>query len=109
MMNNNDNNIKVYTEHNLVFFKELKEIKRVKEELEKKEEIVKNKIIEEFNKYGIVSIDNEHIRINRIAESKTETIDLKKLKEKEPDLYYELLVDYPKLITKKEHIRLVVK
>lgn len=69
------------------------EIKRL-QDVEKKAKTSLEKVMDE---YGIKSIDNKYLKIIRVAGSPAkETIDLDRLKKEEPELYEELLADYPK-------------
>lgn len=74
------------------------EIKRLQDE-EKKAKSILGKAMDE---YGIKSIDNSYLKIIRVAGSDgKETIDLDALKKEEPELYEELLADYPTVTGKK--------
>ncbi len=74
------------------------EIKRLQDE-EKK---VKEQLEQVMDEYSIKSIDNRYVRITRIAPNAGKTvIDLDALKKEEPELYEELLADYPKTSGKK--------
>jgi hypothetical protein len=57
----------------------------------------------------IKSIDNEYLKITRVAASSTTSIDLKKLEKQEPNLHKELLDDYPKVNNRKSHVKFTVK
>ncbi|MCM3763475.1 hypothetical protein [Neobacillus niacini] len=62
-----------------------------------------------MDQHEIKSIDNEFLKITRVAASSSKSIDLKKLQEKEPALYGELLEDYPKVTNKKAYVMFKVK
>ena len=96
-----DNNVTLFEQQHLAAFKQLSELKKEQDKLAQIE-----KAMDENN---IVSIKNDYITISRIAASQTTSIDLKKLEEKEPQLYADLLKDYPKLTNKKASIRFLVK
>lgn len=70
--------------------------KKAFEEQEKKFKAELGKVMDEL---GIKSMDCPFVKFTRIAagEDKT-TLDVDALKEKEPELYDELLADYPKLV-----------
>lgn len=70
---------------------------------------MKEDLFEAMKKYNIQSIDNDYIKTSVVKESKTTSVDLKKLQEKEPKLYGELLEDYPKVSTRAGHIKVTVK
>ena len=63
------------------------------------------------DRYGIKSLDNQFVKIIRVAGSEgSQTVDLDKMKEAEPELFAELLADYPKTTgAKKASIRFDVK
>ncbi|MBG9841129.1 MULTISPECIES: hypothetical protein [Bacillus cereus group] len=72
--------------------------KKLKAELEKA-----------MDEHGIESIDNDLIKITRIKATTSTTIDVTKLKAEEPELYGELLGDYPKVSNRKAHVKFTVK
>lgn len=101
--------IKQFEQHHLEMFEHLAEITRQKRRLEEMEARVKSNLEEAMNTYNIKTIDNEYVRITRVEGSTSKTIDLKKLEEKEYNLYRELLEDYPKTTTKKSYLMFKVK
>lgn len=54
--------------------------------------------------YDIKSIDNQYIKITRVNGSTSTSIDLKALEKEEPELYAELLKDYPKVTNRKPYL-----
>ena len=82
-------------------FNKLSELKKQMDDLEK--------IEKSMDKYGVNSVKTDKITITRVAESVTTSIDLKALKDSEPDCYEGLLEDYPKVTTKKSYIKFTVK
>lgn len=62
-----------------------------------------------MDQYEIKSIDNDFLKITRVAESTVKTIDLKALLADEPALYGELLEDYPKVTNRKAYLKFTVK
>jgi len=72
--------------------------KKLKEELEKA-----------MDEHSITSIDNDLIKITRVEATTSTTIDVTKLKAEEPELYGELLGDYPKVSNRKAHVKFTVK
>lgn len=82
--------------------------KQVKE-MQEKQKALKADLESAMNEYEIKSIDNEYLKITRVEESTSTSIDLKALQKKEPALYGELLEDYPKVTVKKAHVRITVK
>lgn len=95
----------------LSVMKSLSETVKAKKKLEEDEKKVKKQLEQVMDEYGIKSIDNQYLKIIRVAgsEGKT-TIDLDAMEKKEPDLFKELLADYPKTTgAKKASIRFDVK
>ncbi|MEK5107056.1 hypothetical protein MHI57_09790 [Cytobacillus sp. FSL K6-0129] len=81
---------------------------------QEKEIVAKNKELKAdleraMDEYDIKSIDNQLLKITRVAASSSTTVDVKTLKEKEPDLYGELIEDYPKVTNKKAYVKFTVK
>ncbi|MDU7471642.1 MAG: hypothetical protein E7K92_27630, partial [Serratia marcescens] len=66
-------------------------------------------LIDAFIKHDVKQLDNDFVKISFVEGSESVTIDLKELQKNEPDLYDELLEDYPKTSVKKSHVRIVVK
>lgn len=62
-----------------------------------------------MDQHDIKSIDNDYIKVTRVAGSTSESIDLKQLEAEEPKLYKELLKDYTKVTNRKAHVKISVK
>lgn len=78
---------------------ELKDLKSQQDLLKEKESEIKAKLESEFlTEEGYKS---EYVTVSYSKPSSTTSIDLKTLQEKEPDLYNDLLKDYPKVTNKK--------
>lgn len=90
-------------------YKELSEIKKKIDELKEREEWLKLQISNELKSNDLKQIKNEFCTISWVEGSTTETIDLKKLEEKEPDLYADLLEDYSKKTERKGYFKFMVK
>lgn len=97
--------LKRFEERNLAIFKQLNDLKRQIKTLEKQEEDLKKGIEEAMEHYGVKSFKNEYITISYVAESQSETIDLKLLQAQEPELYSELLEDYRKITKRKAYVK----
>jgi hypothetical protein len=101
--------LQVFENHYLAVFQNLAELTKQKKALEDQEKKFKSQLEKAMDEYGIKSLDNQFIKIIRVAGSSSTTIDLKKLEEQEPDLFKDLLADYPKTTTRKASVRFDVK
>lgn len=100
---------KQFNENALVLFQELAENTKLKKQYEEKEKAVKEELSDLMEEYAIKSIDNQYVKITRVAGSASTTVDLKTFKEKEPKEYDELVRDYPKTTVKKPYLTFKVK
>lgn len=103
------NDLQVFQNQHMQVFKQLSEITKTKKVLEEQEKIMKEQLEKAMNEHGIQSIDNQYLKITRVSESSSTSIDLKTLEKKEPKLYGELLEDYPKVTNKKAYLTFKVK
>lgn len=77
--------------------KDYSHIVKMKKSFEEKEKQFKKELGNVMDELGIKSMDCPFIKFIRVAGSEDkQTIDLDSLKEKEPELFAELLADYPK-------------
>ena len=88
---------------------EKKDLEARLEEIKKAEEQIKEKFLEQFEATGLVKLENDDVMITYVAPSETETIDLKTLSAKEPELNNRLLKDYPKISKRKAYVRITCK
>lgn len=103
------NDLQVFQNQHMQVFKQLSEITKTKKVLEEQEKTMKEQLEKAMNEHGIQSIDNQYLKITRVSESSSTSIDLKTLEKKEPKLYGELLEDYPKVTNKKAYLTFKVK
>lgn len=108
-MEEKKNEVALFEQQYLAVFQQLQQIKVAKTTLEKQEKEAKEKLEKAMSEYGIKSIKNDYITISYVEGSTTEAIDLAALKEKEPELYEELLNDYKKVTSKKAYVKFLVK
>lgn len=104
-----ENELVVFEQQNLEVFQKLQEFKKQQDLMKKQEEALKKQLEESMTQYGIKSFKNDYVNITYVEGSSSESIDLKKMQEKEPELYAELLADYKKVTNKKGYVRIVVK
>lgn len=104
-----ENKVALFEQQHLEAFKQLSELKKEQNKLAKVEKDIKAQLEVAMDENDIVSIKNEYITISRVAASESITVDLDKLKDKEPQLYNDLLEDYPKVKTTKASVRFTVK
>ncbi len=81
------------------------EFEKAIKELKEKEDELKQAILTEMESKSIIKLETEDLMINYIAPSERETLDSKRLREEQPDLYDE----YVKFSPVKSSIRLKVK
>lgn len=81
------------------------EFEKTIKELKEKEDELKQSILNEMESKNILKLETDDLMINYIAASERETLDSKKLREEQPDLYDE----YVKFSPVKASIRLKVK
>lgn len=104
-----NNEVKVFEDKSLIIAQNLKNLKIKKEKIEEEEKGLKDKLEELFNEYDLKSFKNDYFSISKIEASESKNIDLKSMEKKEPELYAELLEDYPKITKRKSYIRISVK
>lgn len=93
------NEVALFNEQYLAAFRKLADAVKAKKKLEQDEKALKEQLQKAMDEFGIKSIDNEYIKITRVAGGKDSvTVDLKAFQEKEPNNYKELLADYPKTV-----------
>ena len=103
------NELKIFEDKSLVIAQNLKNLKIKKEQIEEEEKDLKDKLEELFNEYDLKSFKNDYFSISKIEASESKSIDFKNMEKKEPELYKELLEDYPKITKRKSYIRISVK
>ena len=103
------NQVQVFENKYLAQMQQLQQLVSQKKELEKIEKDIKKELEEAMNKYNIKSIDNEFLKITRVEACELVSIDIKEMKKKEPELYEELLEDYPKVTKRNAYVRFTVK
>lgn len=74
-------------------------------EIKKQQDSMKNEILDAMQKYGVLKIDNEFLKIAFIPEHDAEKFDSKTFKKENPDVY-DL---YAKISKVKPSIRITVK
>lgn len=106
-----EDELTVFNEQYLSVMENLSTVTKQKKALESKEKDIKAQLGKVMDQYGIKSIDNQYLKIIRVAGSDGKTtVDLDKMQKEEPDLYKDLLHDYPKVTgQKKPSVRFDVK
>lgn len=74
-------------------------------EIKKQQDSMKAEILDAMQKYGVVKLDNEFLKIAFVPEHDAERFDSKTFKEENPDIYD----SYVKLSKVKPSIRITVK
>lgn len=106
-----EDEIKLFNEQHLAVMKSISNLNKQKKDIEEQEKQLKKHLEKAFEEYGIKSLENDYIKITRIAPGKdSTTIDLKEFEKQEPETYKEILEDYPKVVKgKAAYIRFTVK
>lgn len=104
-----DNNLVLFENKALAVMKNLSDLKKEQDRLAEIEKNFRTELQTVMDEYGIVSFKNDYVTISLVKGSTTVSIDLKALEKKEPELYAELLADYPKETVKKDSVRILVK
>ena len=81
------------------------EIEREIKFLKEKEELIKQTVLEEMERKGIIKVETDDLLINYIAPSDRETLDSKRLRAEKQDVYDE----YIKITPAKSSIRIKTK
>lgn len=77
-----------------------------KQEIEAELKAINEEIL---NNVDNINLEDEHIKVPIIPESSYKTLDITKVKNKEPDLYNELLDVYPKEVSRKAYVKVKIK
>ena len=104
-----DNELVLFENKALAVMKNLSDLKKEQDrlaEIEKNARAELQKVMEEF---GITQFKNDYVTISVVKGSTTVNVDLKALEKNEPQLYKDLLKDYPKETVKKDSVRILVK
>lgn len=62
-----------------------------------------------LNNVDNMELEDDHIKVSIIPESSYKTLDMNKVKTKEPELYKELLDVYPKEVSRKAYVKVKIK
>lgn len=104
-----DNNLVLFENKALSIMKNLSDLKKEQDRLAEIEKNFRTELQTVMDEYGIVSFKNDYVTISQVKGSTTVSIDLKTLEKEEPQLYADLLKDYPKETVKKDSVRILVK
>ena len=103
------NNIIERTGSDVTFSEEVCEkivsLEKQAKEIKRQQESMKAEILDAMQKYGVLKIENEMLKIAYISEHDAEKFDSKKFKEENPDVYDM----YAKISKVKPSIRITVK
>ena len=102
-------NIIERTGSDVTFSKEVCEriisLEKQAKEIKKQQDSMKNEILDAMQKYGVLKIDNEFLKIARVPEHDAEKFDSKTFKEENRDVYDM----YAKITKVKPSIRITLK
>lgn len=103
------NEVQVFENKHLAIMTAIAIHTKQEKDLAEKSKKLKADLEKAMDEHGITSIDNDLIKITRVEATTSTTIDVTKLKAVEPQLYGELLGDYPKVSNRKAHVKFTVK
>lgn len=83
----------------------LYELTLKKKEIEAELKAINEEILNGDN----LELEDDHIKVSIIPESSYKTLDMTKVKNKEPELYKELLDVYPKEVSRKAYVKVKIK
>ncbi|WP_207647791.1 hypothetical protein [Eubacterium aggregans] len=98
-----------FNEAGIKAFADLVKLTESKKVIDKQIDEVKSSLETLMKEHGIKSIDNEFIKITSVPSVTSKTVDLKAFKAAEPVDYEDLVMDYPKVTTRKGYVRFTVK
>ena len=101
--------IEVFESQHLALLQNLANLVKSKKSLDEQEKTIKGQLELLMDEYCIKSLDCEYMKIGRVEATESTTIDLDALKAREPELYEELLADYPKTTKRKAYVAFKVK
>ena len=104
-----ENELVLFEQKSLAVMQELRKIKEEKERLEKIDADLRSQLQVVMDEYGVTSFKNDYVTISNVAPTESVTVDLKKLKENEPECYEGLIEDYPKVTKRKGYVKITVK
>lgn len=104
-----DNNLVLFENKALTVMKNLSDLKKEQDRLAEIEKNFRTELQEVMDEFGIVQFKNDYVTISLVKGSTSVSIDLKALEKEEPQLYADLLKDYPKETVKKDSVRILVK
>ena len=104
-----DNNLVLFENKALQYMKNISELKKEQDRLAELEKTARTELQAVMDEYGITQFKNDYVTISLVQGSTRVSIDLKALDKEEPDLYADLLKDYPKETVKKDSVRILVK
>ena len=101
----------VFAEENRALLQTLADVAKAKKACEQKEKELKEQLLPLMEEHGVASIDNDFIRISYVPKGEDSVdIDKSKLKMDAPEVYNDLLANYPKkVVGKKAHLRFTPK
>lgn len=104
-----ENNLVLFENKALAITKQLSDLKKEQERLEKIDKEARKALELAMQEYGVKQFKNEYVTISYVEGSMTTSLDVKKLEVKEPELFNELLSDYPKITERKSYVKILVK
>lgn len=103
------NEVENFEDKYLVTMNRYRDWDRLMKDAKSHQDEIKADLLAAMEQYNVKSIDNQYLKINRVAENTATTVDLKAFQKNEPAEYGQLLEDYPKVTKRKASLRITVK
>lgn len=101
--------IEKFEQQNMMAFIELQDLENQAKAIEARKNEVRDILTRGMEENGIVSIDNDYVKISYVAPSESTSLDTKTLRAERPEIYNSLMADFSKTTKKKGYVRIKVK
>lgn len=101
----------LFQKKNMMAFIELQQVTKARKEAEAREKEIKEQLVKGMDEFGLVSIDNEYVRISYVRPTEgSPKLDEKTWKAEDPEGYHEVFNKYNKMSGgKKGYVRVDLK
>lgn len=104
-----DLSVAKFEEKHLETLEQVAGIIKAKKNLEEQEKELKKSLMEAMDRNAIYKLESDKLLITLVDESESTRIDLKELKEQDPDLYEIIEQEYSKVTKRAKQLRIKVR